>query len=139
MLCKNVCVNTERFSQQSVAIGRRIRAARERHDWTMTELAKRAGVNHSYVSKVEIGAFQTPSVEKLTNIATALGVKLADLTGESEPLDEDVAAQIERLEPADRKLVAEAIDEVLRLAPERRREAISWIVASLQAARRVFG
>lgn len=90
MLCKNVRVNTERFSQQSVAIGRRIRAARERHDWTMTELAKRAGVNHSYVSKVEIGAFGTPSVEKLSAIAAALGMRLADLTGESEPLDEGV-------------------------------------------------
>lgn len=76
MLCKNVRVNTERFSQQSVAIGRRIRAARERHDWTMTELAKRAGVNHSYVSKVEIGAFGTPSVEKLSAIATALGQRV---------------------------------------------------------------
>ena len=49
------------------------------------------------------------------------------------------AEQLERLDPADRRLVSEAIDEVLRLAPERRREAISWIVASLQAARRVFG
>jgi len=105
-------------------IGRRVRTARERREWTMTELAKRAGVNHSYLSKLEVGKFGTPSVEKLTAIATALGMRLADLTGEAEPLDEDVA---------------EAIDEVLRLAPERRREAISWIVASLQAARRVFG
>lgn len=135
MLCKNVRVNTERFSQQSVAIGRRIRAARERHDWTMTELAKRAGVNHSYVSKVEIGAFGTPSVEKLTNIATALGMRLADLTGESEPLDDDVAAQLERFDPADRRLVAEAIDEVLRLARlaahrAGRRRPTPWVFAN---------
>ena len=49
-----------------------------------------------------------------------------------------MAAQIERLEPADRRLVAEAIDEVLRWPPSAGGEAISWIVASLQAARRVF-
>jgi len=85
MLCKNVRVNTERFSPQSIAIGRRIRAARERHEWTMTELAKRAGVNHSYVSKAEAGLFGTPSVEKLSAIATALGLKLADLTGDPRP------------------------------------------------------
>ena len=93
-----------------------------------SELARKSGATASYLNRLEIGAFGTPSVEKLTNIATALGMRLADLTGEAEPLDEAVAAQIERLEPADRKLVAEAIDEVLRLAPERRREAISWIV-----------
>lgn len=104
-----------------------------------SELARKSSVTASYLNRVERGLFGTPSVEKLTSIATALGVKLADLTGESEPLDDDVAAQLERLDPADRRLVAEAIDEVLRLPPERRREAISWIVASLQAARRVFG
>lgn len=127
------------MSTNNVLIGKRIRASRERLGMNQSELARKAGVTPSYLNRAEIGAFQAPSVEKLTSIATALGVKLADLTGESEPLDEDVAAQLERLDPADRRLVAEAIDEVLRLAPERRREAISWIVASLQAARRVFG
>lgn len=127
------------MSTNNVLIGKRIRAARERLGMNQSELARKSSVTASYLNRLEVGKFGTPSVEKLTNIATALGVKLADLTGEAEPLDEDVAAQIERLEPADRRLVAEAIDEVLRLAPERRREAISWIVASLQAARRVFG
>lgn len=128
-----------RVNTQNDLIGKRIRAARERLGMNQSELARKANVTASYLNRTERGLFQAPSVEKLTAIATALGMRLADLTGEAEPLDEDVAAQLERLAPDDRKLVAEAIDEVLRLAPERRREAISWIVASLQAARRVFG
>ena len=99
------------MSTNNVLIGKRIRASRERLGMNQSELARKAGVTPSYLNRAEIGAFQAPSVEKLSAIATALGLKLADLTGESEPLDEDVAAQIERLDPADRKLVSEAIDD----------------------------
>lgn len=55
-----------------------------------SELARKSGATASYLNRLEIGAFGTPSVEKLTAIATALGMRLADLTGESEPLDEGV-------------------------------------------------
>lgn len=123
------------MSTNNVLIGKRIRAARERLGMNQSELARKCGATASYLNRLEMGQFQAPSVEKLTNIATALGMRLADLTGESEPLDDDVAAQLERLDPADRRLVAEAIDEVLRLARlaahrAGRRRPTPWVFAN---------
>jgi transcriptional regulator with XRE-family HTH domain len=73
-------------SVDPLVIGKRIRAARERLGWSQTELAQRAGSVASYQSRLEAGQFERPSVERLSAIARALGVTLAELTDAAPPL-----------------------------------------------------
>ncbi len=60
------------MNTQNDLIGKRIRAARERLGMNQSELARKANVTASYLNRVERGLFGTPSVEKLTAIATGL-------------------------------------------------------------------
>lgn len=61
--------------------GRRIKMAREVRGWNQTELATRAGVARSYISKLESNVYPSPSAAHLQRIADALGVSITDLTG----------------------------------------------------------
>ncbi len=45
------------------------------------ELAHKAGVTYSTLTKIEIGVNQNPKVKTLQQIAVALGVTLNDLMG----------------------------------------------------------
>lgn len=62
-------------------IGARIRAIRERYEWSTTELAQRTGFSQSQISVVELGRLNTP-IETLARIADALHVPLDDLLKE---------------------------------------------------------
>ncbi len=55
-------------------IGENIRRLREEAGLTQRELAKKAGVSHSYISEVERGS-TVPSVRLIEKIAKALGVR----------------------------------------------------------------
>jgi len=79
---------------QNDLIGKRIRAARERLGMNQSELARKANVTASYLNRTERGLFQAPSVEKLSAIATALGQRLADLTGGAEAVTEQHIASV---------------------------------------------
>jgi XRE family aerobic/anaerobic benzoate catabolism transcriptional regulator len=59
-------------------LGRRLRAARERSGVSVTDLARTAGVSRRHVTEAEAGRANL-SVAKLHALATALGVRLADL------------------------------------------------------------
>lgn len=59
-------------------IGKLIKALRENAELTQEQLAKKAGVNHSYISLLETGQ-RMPTVKTADKIAAALGVTLADL------------------------------------------------------------
>lgn len=63
------------------AIGSRIRRLRAQRQFSLSELAERAGVSKSYLSTVENGTGSRPGVQVLHKIAVALGVSLADLLG----------------------------------------------------------
>ena len=74
------------------AVGLRISQERRDRKWTQGELASRAGVDPSYVNKVESGRIQAPSGETLDKIAAALGWSSDDLLrGKPTPLDADDA------------------------------------------------
>ena len=62
------------------ALGRRIRAERQRRGLSLAELAGRAGVSRSMLSDVERGA-KAPTVLVLDRIATGLGTSIARLLG----------------------------------------------------------
>lgn len=55
-----------------------IRAARMERGLSQEELARRSGVNRSYIPKIERGTLH-PSFGMLVNIAKGLGMKLTEL------------------------------------------------------------
>jgi transcriptional regulator with XRE-family HTH domain len=59
-------------------IGKLIKTLRENLELTQEQLAKRAGVNHSYISLLETGQ-RMPTVKTADKLCAALGIKLADL------------------------------------------------------------
>ena len=60
------------------ALGSRLRQLRAARRLSQEALARRAGMNRSYYSRIESG-FQSPTVDKLQNIAAALHVHIAEL------------------------------------------------------------
>jgi DNA-binding XRE family transcriptional regulator len=60
------------------ALGSRLRQLRAARHMSQEALAHRAGINRSFYSRIESGA-QSPTVDKLHNIAVALRVHVADL------------------------------------------------------------
>ena len=59
-------------------LGKLIKALRENAELTQEQLAKKAGVNHSYISLLETGQ-RMPTVKTADKLAAALGIKLMDL------------------------------------------------------------
>lgn len=66
------------------SLGGRLRGARAGQSLSLTEVAGRAGISKSYLSQLEGGGSKTPSHDVLRRLATALGTRIADLTGTSE-------------------------------------------------------
>lgn len=75
---------------ETVRVGATIRALREAYGLKVTELARIANVNRSYLNAVELGIRQ-PSPKLCRSVADALGVPLAAITiagyqAETEPV-----------------------------------------------------
>lgn len=64
------------------ALGRAIRAARGDR-FTQVELARRAGLDRSYLNKIEAGG-ENPSYRVLCDLAEALGIGLSELIARAE-------------------------------------------------------
>ena len=62
-----------------VSLGRRIRLLRRQRGYSQGTLARRAQVSQPYLSMVEAGRIQSPSLPVLERVARALGVRLAAL------------------------------------------------------------
>jgi len=59
--------------------GRNIAKLRQAQNLTQKELAERAGVSISYLSRLEEGICTSPHAKTLSRIAFALGVKIKEL------------------------------------------------------------
>jgi transcriptional regulator with XRE-family HTH domain len=68
------------MSEQGTGLGQRVRKYREAQGYTLSELARLSGVSRSYLYQVESGE-SSPTEEKLSAIAMALGVSVPDLLG----------------------------------------------------------
>ncbi|MEU6853065.1 helix-turn-helix transcriptional regulator [Actinacidiphila alni] len=66
------------------AMGPRLRAARERHGASLTEVCRATGLSPSTLSRVENGR-RKPHLELLLHLAAAYGVPLDELTGTAPP------------------------------------------------------
>jgi DNA-binding XRE family transcriptional regulator len=62
----------------SAAVGRNVRAARQRRGWTLDELANRSSVSKGMVVAIEQGR-TNPSIQVLSRIADSLGTTLSEL------------------------------------------------------------
>jgi XRE family transcriptional regulator of biofilm formation len=60
-------------------IGERIKMQRKRNGLSLTELSKRAGVAKSYLSSIERGLQQNPSIQFLEKVSDVLKVTVEEL------------------------------------------------------------
>lgn len=67
------------MSIDEVGLGKSLQRARQTAGMTQQELCQKAGLSYSTLAKIERGAIKAPSIFTIQNIATALGVSLADL------------------------------------------------------------
>jgi transcriptional regulator with XRE-family HTH domain len=71
--------------QQAATISKNIKHMRESLGWTQSKLANEAGVTAAALSKLEQGQGRMPTIVVLRKIASALGVKPYEITGEDAP------------------------------------------------------
>lgn len=96
-------------------MGKAITKVRERHRWTKADLARRAGVAPSYITRIEAGQFERPSVDQIKAIANALGVPLSDLTDTAPAVADGIEVALSAMFPPDRApLVAEIVRVLAR-------------------------
>jgi len=62
-------------------LGEYVRARRLANGWTLSEAARRSDVDLAYLSRLELGGYQTPNPRYLSAIARALDVQPEDLYG----------------------------------------------------------
>jgi XRE family transcriptional regulator, master regulator for biofilm formation len=84
-------------------IGLRIRCLRQKKGYSISELAKRAGISKSYLSQIERNLQVNPSLQLLSKLARSLDATLDDLIGveqedihNNEQLDQDWAVLVNR-------------------------------------------
>lgn len=65
-----------------MSVAERVTLFRERLGWSKNELARRAEIGVSTVSRIEAEIIVSPGVEVLRKIAEALGVPVSEITGE---------------------------------------------------------
>ena len=66
-------------SEQAKKLGRRLRARREELGLSLRQLAERAETTDTTIIRIEQGAYSAPAPDKLSRIAEALGLSLADV------------------------------------------------------------
>lgn len=68
-------------SPQAVAFGLALHRLRTQRGWTLTKLARRCGMNATYLGRLEKGV-NTPSLESLFELAEILGVQPSEIVRE---------------------------------------------------------
>lgn len=68
-------------------IGERIQMLRKRKGLSLTELSQRAGVAKSYLSSIERGLQQNPSIQFLEKVGIVLNVTVEDFLNNDENID----------------------------------------------------
>ena len=101
-------------------LGERIRHLRQEKGWTQRELARRAGLKPSGLSKYELGIYQ-PSLAAVKALAGALGTTTDHLLGGSGPEPDadarlkSLLARLGELPAEPRRALAEILDGLLKI------------------------
>lgn len=88
-------------------VGERIKKRRILKNYSITELAIKANVSKSYLSYIERGIQENPSLQVLSRLAKTLDVSLEELTGQ--PLYEQKEESLAQIDPEWLDMVEEAI------------------------------
>lgn len=90
--------------------------AKRRREMALSQgaLADIAGVSRNYVALIEQGKAQNVSLSILTRLASAIGVTLAELIGESEPKDRPITATLREFALKE-NLSFEVVDKLARI------------------------
>jgi len=98
-------------------LGKNIRERRNQLGWTQATLAELVKVDVETISRIERGAI-VPSVLKLEQVASILGLPLAELLRSSSTLAQDQSLEIlgwmQSLSEADRQLVLGVMQQLCR-------------------------
>lgn len=60
-------------------LGKRLKAARKAHGWSLREAERRSGVPNAHICQVETGAIKSPGTAILVRLSAAYEVPLAEL------------------------------------------------------------
>lgn len=108
-----------------MTLGSRIRELRQERRMSQIELARRAGLSPSYVSKLEADRYRRPSAEALLRLALALNVAVEELyraagypvaAEEAPATDPELAlylSRIGKLSPHDQRVIKNMIRSML--------------------------
>jgi transcriptional regulator with XRE-family HTH domain len=90
--------------------------AKRRKEMALSQgaLADIAGVSRNYVALIEQGKAQNVSLDILTRLASAMGVTLAELIGETEPKDQPIPTALRELGLKE-ELSFEVVDKLARI------------------------
>lgn len=72
---------------QTESLAARLRAIREGKGLTKYRLAKLSGISQTYIYRLELGEIQNPRRDTLQALAQGLNITLAQLVGETAPID----------------------------------------------------
>lgn len=92
---------------EKMQVGERIKKRRILKNYSITELAIKANVSKSYLSYIERGIQENPSLQVLSRLAKTLDVSLEELTGQ--PLYEQKEESLAPIDPEWLDMVEEAI------------------------------
>jgi XRE family transcriptional regulator of biofilm formation len=92
-----------------MGVGKQIKKLRIQKEYSITELAEKAGVSKSYLSYIERGIQENPSLHVLSRLANTLGVSPEELMGEASP-----AGQLLPIDPEWLEMINEAIKNGIR-------------------------
>lgn len=76
-------------------IGERIQELRKRKNYSLTELSEKAGVAKSYLSSIERGIQQNPSIQFLEKVGAVLGISAEEFLHSERPLEKSASIDIE--------------------------------------------
>jgi transcriptional regulator with XRE-family HTH domain len=65
--------------EQARELGRQLRARRDELGLSLRDLERQTGIDNGTIVRIEQGAFAAPAPDKLSRIADALGLNLADV------------------------------------------------------------
>ncbi|GHF37281.1 XRE family transcriptional regulator [Seohaeicola zhoushanensis] len=116
-------------------VGKRLRSLRKADQMTLAELAERADVSVSTISKIENGAL-SPTLDVILKLCDGLGVKIGDLVTGGETGNARLSTPNSRFSPyfkGDGALISTSNYDYLYLCPEVKNKFIVPIIARVKA------
>ena len=99
--------------EQAKTLGRLLRARREELGLSSRQLAERAAMDDATIVRIEQGAFAAPRPDKLSRIAEALGLSLADVFALADyAVPDDLPSFQPYLRSKYRDMPTEAVDDL---------------------------